>query len=421
MAINLTTKTIEKLLKQGRGRYLDEQVRGLMLCVNSPTSAAWALRYERDGRERWLGLGGLKDLPLAQAREKAREKRLLLLDGKDPLDQKREAKAARRAADLRALTFKQCAESYISQHAGEWRSARHGAEWATSLAQYAFPIIGDLPVAAIDTALVLKVLEQPVPASPNGRYPAGTLWGARRGMASRIRGRIEAVLGWATVRGHRTGDNPARWTKHLSEVLPSAQVAQEHHAAMPFQDVPEFVVALRKQEGVAAKALEFLILTAARSNEVFGAHWAEIDLEKAVWTIPAARMKANREHRVPLSPAAIELLKSLYTEDNNPFIFIGSRGGAIGPKVMLRLLAQLRDGVTVHGFRSAFRDWCGEMTAFPADVAEAALAHSRGKVEAAYQRGDLFNKRRKLMEAWANYCASPVKVGGGVISIQRAI
>ena len=214
MAINLTTKTIEKLRKVP-GRNLDQQVRGLMLCVNSPTSAAWTLRYEVDGRERWLGLGGLKDLPLAQARERARAKRLLLLDGKDPLDEKKAEKAARRAADLRAMTFRQCADAYLAQHSSKWRNVAHARQWTASLATYAYPLLGDLPVDVIDTPLVLKVLEQRVEG--DGRYPGGTLWSARRETANRTRGRIESILAWATVRQYRTGDNPAAWAKHLSE------------------------------------------------------------------------------------------------------------------------------------------------------------------------------------------------------------
>ena len=421
MAINLTAKRIAQLLKQP-GRYRDEQVKGLLLDVAGPNNASWVLRFERDGKERWMGLGGLKDLPLAAARERARAKRLLLLDGVDPLDAKRAEKAARKAEALRSMTFKQCAEAYIAQHAAKWRSARHGAQWTTSLATYAYPIIGDLPVDSIDTPLVLKVLEQPVEA--DARYPAGSLWSARRETASRLRGRIESVLGFATVRGHRTGDNPGRWSKHLSEVLPSGEAAQEHLAALPFTDVPAFVAGLRQQEGVAAKALEFLILTAARSGEVLGATWSEINFEEGVWTVPAARMKAQREHRVPLAPAALELLRAAYREASNPFVFINGGGGALAPKAMRRQLRQLgKDGFTVHGFRSAFRDWAAERTNYPNHVVEMALAHVVGDaVEAAYRRGDLFAKRQKLTEAWAAFCASPVKAtGGDVVSIHRAV
>ena len=417
MAINLTAKKVEHLRKVP-GRYRDEQVKGLLLVVTGPNSAAWTLRYERDGKERWMGLGGLRDLPLAAARERAREKRLLLLDGKDPLDVKQSEKAARRAADLRAMTFRQCAEAYLAQHSSKWRNAAHARQWTASLATYAYPLLGDLPVDVIDTPLVLKVLEQRVEG--DGRYPGGSLWSARRETANRTRGRIESILAWATVRQYRTGDNPAAWAKHLSEVLPNGNgVPQEHHAALPFAEVPAFVAALRTSTVVAARALEFLILTATRSGEVLGAKWGEISLDEGTWTVPATRMKAGREHRIPLSPAAVALLKGLYTEDGNNHVFIGGGGGALAQDAMRRVMLQMNREATVHGFRSAFRDWCGEQTAFPHDVAEAALAHSRGAVERAYARGDLFIKRRKLMEAWASYCSTPAKASADVVPIKQ--
>jgi integrase len=317
------------------------------------------------------------------------------------------------------MTFKQAAEAYLLAHSHKWRNARFAAQWPSSLAQYVYPIIGSLPVAEIDTALVLKVLEQPVEATD--RYPAGTLWSARRETANRVRARIEAVIGWAIVRGHRTGDNPARWRGHLATVLPTPQVAQEHHAAMAFRDVPEFVAALRRQDGVAARTLEFLILTAARSSEAAGARWDEIDLDEGTWTIPASRMKGGREHRVPLTPRAVELLKGLYTEEGNPSVFINGSGGDLDDRALWRFLRQMGQGGTVHGLRSAFRDWAGEQTAFPHDVCEAALAHARGdETVRAYARGDLFIKRRQLMEAWAKFCGmKPSKAA--VVSIRRAV
>jgi integrase len=415
--IALTAKKVEQLRKQP-GTYRDAEVKGLLLVVDGPNAASWQLRYEFNGREKWMGLGGVRDVPLAAARERARAKRLLMTDGIDPLDQKRQARAKAKADALRSVTFKPCADQYLAQHSSKWRDGRQLAQWEASLRDYVFPIIGDLPVGAIDTAIILKVLEQPVEATD--RYPAGSLWSARRETANRVRGRIEAVLGWAQVRGYRSGDNPARWTKHLSEVLPGTSLAQEHLRAMPWADVPGFVSALRKSTAVAARALEFTILTAARSGEALGAKWDEIDFNQAVWTIPARRMKAGKEHRVPLSPAAIDLLKALYTEEGNTFVFIGSRGGGLAHEAMRLVLRQLGQDVTVHGFRSAFRDWAGERTNFAHDIAEAALAHSRGAVHAAYQRGDLLTKRRKLMEGWASFLASPAKAAGDVVSIKRA-
>jgi integrase len=419
MAINLTTKKVEQLRKTP-GRYRDKLVKNLLLVVTGPNSASWQLRYEH-GKERWMGLGSVRDLPLAAARERARAARLQLLDGIDPLDQRRAEKAQRKAAALKAMTFKQCAESYLAAHSGKWRNVREAPQWTNSLAQYVHPILGNLSVSDIDTPLILKVLEQPVEA--DGRYPAGPLWLARHETASRLRGRIEAVLGWATVRQYRTGDNPARWSGHLATVLPGSNgVAQEHFSALPFAEMPAFVAALRETTAAAARALEFLILTAARSGEVLGAKWSEIHMDEAVWTVSAERMKAQREHRVPLSGPAVDLLKGLYTQEGNPYVFIGDSGGALGPMAMRRVLRQLgKDGITVHGFRSAFRDWAGEQTAFPHDVCEAALAHSRGdQTVKAYARGDLFDKRRRLMEAWASYLASPAKATGEVVPLKRA-
>jgi integrase len=221
-------------------------------------------------------------------------------------------------------------------------------------------------------------------------------------------------LAWSTIRGHRSGDNPARWSKHLSEVLPAGEVAQEHMAAMPWADLPSFIAELRTVTGVAARALEFTVMTAARSGEVLGATWSEIDLDAAVWTIPATRMKSGKEHRVPLAPAALELLRALYIQGGDPHVFIG-----LSPKSMRRVLLQMSRDVTVHGFRSAFRDWAGERTNYPREVAEAALAHRVGDaVEQAYRRGDALEKRRRLMEAWASYCASPAKASAEVVPLK---
>jgi integrase len=340
---------------------------------------------------------------LKAARERARRAREQLLDGIDPL----EARRAQRAAAANVMTFKQAAAAYYEQHEGRWKNAKHRAQFLSTLESYAHPLIGSRPVSSIDTPAVLRVLEQPVVAERG--YPAGQFWASRPETANRVRGRIETVLDWATVRGHRSGDNPARWKSHLDQVLPGrGQIAKvEHHPALPYSQLPAVVAALAIRPGTAARALQFLILTASRTGDVIGARWSEVDLANRVWTIPAGRMKAGREHRVPLSDTAVLLLRSLLTEDNNEFVFIGPRAGAgLSDMSMTAVLRRMgHTEITVHGFRSTFRDWAAEVSHFPNHVVEMALAHAIGdKVEAAYRRGDLFDKRRELMAAWADYC-----------------
>ncbi len=386
----LTAKRVERASKPGR--YSDGH--GLLLQVTPAGTKSWLFRYERNGRERWLGLGPLHTVGLAQARERARAARLQLLDGIDPLEAKAAVKQAAALAAAKALTFEEAATQYFNQHEKKWSNAKSRDQFMSSLRVYALPTIGRLSVAAIDTGLVLKVIEP--------------IWHAKTETANRVRKRIEAVLDWATVRGYRTGDNPARWKGHIGEVLPARAQLQrtQHHAALPYAEIPAFMMALRKREGVAAQALEFLILTAARSSEVLNATWAEVEpLDSATWTVPARRMKGRREHRVPLAPAVVALLRGCYTEDGNPYLFIG-RDAALSGAAMPELLNRMgRNDITVHGFRSSFRDWAAERTNYPNHVVEMALAHAVGdKVEAAYRRGDLFAKRRKLMEAWATYC-----------------
>ena len=425
MQFGLTVKRVERL--RDKGRYSDGG--GLYLQVNESGSKSCVFKFERtvrDGngqpkrKEHMMGLGGLATFGLAEARERARLLRQQIKDGIDPLAAKRTAKAERELAAAKALTFAQAAQAFYAQHEGQWRNRKHAAQFLSTLSTFAFPVIGNLSVAAIDTGLVLKVLEQKVDAERG--YPAGPLWQARPETASRLRGRIESVLGWATVRGYRQGDNPARWRGHLSEALParSANGKVEHHAALPYAELPAFMADLRKREGVAAQALEFTVLTAARTGEVIGgARWDEIDLKAGVWTVPAGRMKAGKEHRIPLSSRAVELLKDLYREDGNDFVFIGSQAGSgLSNMAMTTVLRRMgRGGITVHGFRSTFRDWAAERTNFPNHVVEQALAHTiSDKVEAAYRRGDLFAKRKALMEAWARYCEAPVS--GGVVPMR---
>ena len=320
--------------------------------------------------------------------------RLQLLDGIDPID----ARRAERAKATQVVTFKAAAEAYNALHEQKWRNAKHRKQFLASLACYAYPVLGDMTVSTIDTAAVLRVVEP--------------IWLSKTETANRVRGRIESVLDWATVRGHRSGDNPARWKGHLAGVLPApgAVAQRKHYPALPWAQIAAFMAELRTREGVAARALEFTILTAARTGEVVGARWSEIDLETRTWVIPAARMKSRREHRVPLSPRAIELLSGLYREDGNSHLFIGERTRAgLGNMAMPDVLQQMKQSdVTVHGFRSTFRDWAAESTAYPNHVVEQALAHTiSNAVEAAYRRGDLFEKRRHLMNDWAAFCERP--------------
>jgi integrase len=406
--IGLTARKVATTNKPGR--YADGH--GLILQVQSKDSKSWLFRYERGGRERWMGLGPVHTISLADARERALKARRLLLDGIDPLDARKAEKAARALEAARAITFERATRDYFDQHEKSWKNGKHAAQFLTTLETYAFPVLGKLPVAAIDTSLILKVLEP--------------IWPTITETASRVRGRIEAVLNWATVRGYRSGENPARWKGHLAEVLPArGKIAKiEHHAALAFDALPAFAAALRTREGIAARALEFTILTAARTGEVIGATWDEIDLETKTWTVPAGRMKAGKEHRVPLSDRAVELLKALPREDRNPFVFIGSRErSGLSNMAMTTVLRRMgADDITVHGFRSTFRDWAAERSSFPNHVVEMALAHGiENKVEEAYRRGDLFAKRRQLMAAWAKYTSStPAKAGDNVVAMRSA-
>jgi integrase len=409
---------VSKLLRQP-GRYHDAL--GLYLVVVNARNASWQFRYQRAGRERFMGLGPTHTVSLKVAREKAQAARLSLLDGVDPLEARQTAKAAAAAEAAKALTFRDAAAHYYEQHAAKWDNRKSAEQFVSSLRKYAFDLIGALPVAAIDTPLVLKVLEQPVEATLG--YDAGQLWATRPTTADRVRNRIESVLDWATVRGHRSGDNPARWRGHLDQVLPARrQLARpEHHAAMPYAEVPAFMAELATHKSVAAVALRFLILTAARTGEVNGARWSEIDFETATWTVPAERMKARKEHKVPLSEQALELLRSVYAEAGNDYVFIGARAGAaLSETAMATMLRRMGSKITVHGFRASFRSWAAERTAYPREVAEMALAHSIGDaVERAYQRSSLFDHRRRLMAEWSSYCLAP-PVAGEVVRLRGA-
>jgi integrase len=379
----LTARTVATMKKPGR--HADG---GNLYLTISKTGAGlsrrWTFLYKLNGKQREAGLGPAAVVTLAEAREKAAGYRSLLAKGIDPLD----AKKAHREAAAGRKTFALCADALIKSKRREWRSEVHAAQWRTTIDSYCGPVL-NMPVDAVDTASVLSVL-QPI-------------WSKIPETASRLRGRIEAVLDYAKAHGWRDSENPARWRGHLALILPKRQkLSKAHHAAMPYDEVPAFIAELHEHETVPALALEFLILTAARLGEVLGAKWNEVNFAGMLWTIPATRMKAGKEHRVPLSARAMAILEQMAATRVGEFVFPGQRRGRLLSKTAMGALVT---GPTIHGFRSAFRDWCGEETSFPREVAEAALAHATGSaVEQSYRRGDALGKRRLLMESWANYC-----------------
>jgi integrase len=357
---------------------------GLYLQVTSPTAKSWVYRYQG----RYKGLGSVLAVSLAQARAAAHECRQQRQQGVDPIDATRALRAQRRLEAHKAITFKECAAAYINAHGAEWKNSVHREQWISTLAQVERSL-GILPVQMIDTPAVHKALKP--------------IWQATPTTASRLRGRIESVLDYARVSGYRDGENPARWRGHLDKLF--AKVSNKaHHAAMPYADIPAFLAKLRERDGITARALELCILTALRTGEVTDAKWCEIDLANATWTIPAERMKAGAEHRVPLSRAALELLNGVARKGE--YVFPGVVGKPIRRNALAKLSIMAATGVTIHGFRSAFRDWAADCTSAPNEVCEAALAHTiKNKAEAAYRRSDLFEKRRELMNAWARFCA----------------
>jgi integrase len=385
------------LLHDGGGLYLQ-----LMRSVSGDAiNKSWLFKFELRGKRREMGLGSLQDFSLAEARQRHRALRQQVSDGIDPLAERRQRNAERVAENAKAMTFRNCFEACLASHEDGWKNAEHRRQWRTSIEQDVLPVIGDLAVDDIGTPHIIKVLEP--------------IWKLKPETASRTRGRIERVLAWATVRGFRSGDNPARWRGHLQEMFPAVgKIAKvNHHEAMPYVDVPLFMSKLREVDHIAARALEFTILTCARTGEILGAAWDEIDLTSKTWAVPAARMKGGKEHRVPLSDRAVEILKTLPRD--------GERLFNIGEVRMLLMLREVHGdkGPTVHGFRSSFRDWCSERTSYPPAVYEQALAHSIGsKVERAYSRSDLFQKRVRLMNEWATWCSRPAITGATVVALK---
>lgn len=373
-------------------------VAGLALQVRDTGARSWILRATVGERRRDIGLGGFPDVPLAQARDRARDAREQIGRGIDPVGERQSARVALMSAQSTRITFDQAARRYVSSKSLEFKNHKHAKQWSATLKTYASPGIGTLPVADVELRHIVQILEP--------------IWTTKTETASRLRGRIENVLAWATVSGFRHGDNPARWKGHLDAVLPKKSKVHtvKHHEAMPWADLPAFMVALRaRTESTAARCLEFAILTATRSGEARLATWAEMDLKAAVWEIPGARMKAGRTHRVPLSPDAVKLLKALPKFKDSPYVFAAPRGGPLSDAALSALLDRMKVAAVPHGFRSTFRDWVSERTAFPRDVAEMALAHTIGdKVEAAYRRGELMAKRTRLMAQWATFLSTPI-------------
>lgn len=384
-------------------------VSGLLMQITPNGGRTWLLRASVGGKRREIGLGGFPDVPLAQARERAREAKDQIRRGIDPVEERKAARANLAAAHLRGLTFADATDKALTAKLDAFKNAKHRQQWENTLRTYAMPELGKMLVDEITVQDVLRVLEP--------------IWQTKTETASRVRGRIEAVLSWSTVAGHRTGDNPARWAGNLKELLPAAaKVAKQNNwPAVQIDDAPRWLVSLRKREGMGARALEFAALTAARSQEVRGACWEEIDLDAAIWAIPAQRMKMDREHRVPLSQDAKALLESLPRFEGNPLVFPAPRGGEMSDMTLSAAMKRLHKAdveaggsgfvdrvskrpAVPHGLRSTFRDWVAERTHFPGDMAEVALAHKVGSaVEAAYRRGDMVEKRRAMMAAWAEF------------------
>jgi integrase len=409
--LNKLTMTRIAILRRTPGRHADGG--GLYLSVGeNPEHRYWTYIYKSGGRRREMSLGPERDLSLAEARQLALKARQLRLQGVDPLAKRHSERAAKRVATARTLTFKECADRYIAAHAGAWSSTKHSAQFQHSLTAYAYPIIGNLPVSAIDTGLILKCIEP--------------IWQDKTETASRTRGRLESVLDWATTRGYRQGENPARWKGHLQHILPARAKLRppKNFDAMKYTDLPQFMIALQEEititGTIAARALAFTILTAARAGEVLGCRWSEIDLAERLWTIPAPRMKGRREHKVPLSDPALAIVEEMAAISGDGDLVFAIDGKGVGSTGMFHLLRRLGRTCTTHGFRSTFRVWCAERTNFPSEVCEMALAHRVGDhVFRSYQRSTLFERRRKLADAWARFCCTPAPIGE-VVTLARA-
>lgn len=383
---------------------------GLYLQVRGSNARSWILRYMLNGKAREMGLGSYPEMGLDDARQQAEDCRRLRNSGIDPIDRRKADRAAQQLDQAKAITFSDCAARYIAGHRAGWRNEKHAAQWESTLATYAEPTLGKLSADAVSTELILRILEP--------------IWKTKTETANRVRGRIEMVLDWAKARGYRTGDNPARWRGHLDKLLPKRSKLKKvkHHPSLPYAELPAFMLKLRSDESTAARALEFAILTASRATEAVKAKGEEINERDGLWSVPDSRMKSGVGHIVPLSERATTIAKAQIKAHGKSYIFPGLRAGkALTDAALLVLLDRTGfPDITTHGFRSTFKTWAAECTAFPRDVVEKALAHTlEDKTEAAYMRGELLEKRRKLMDAWAKYCSSaPVSKSGNVVSIR---
>lgn len=395
-AKELSATEVRRLTKPGL--HAVGGVAGLLLQVTPTGARSWILRTMVGSKRRDIGLGGFPEVPLAKAREKSRETKEQIKQGIDPVEERKQARERLIASQAKRLTFDEAADKFLTLKRKEFNNPKHAAQWASTLETYASPVIGSLPVDTVELAHVVNILEP--------------LWTEKTETATRLRGRIESVLAWATVSGFRHGDNPARWKGNLDAILPKPGKLKkiQHHRALPWQEINPFIQQLRQRKGTAAKALEFLILTATRSGEVRGATWQEIDLQARTWTVPAERMKAGKEHTVPLCDDAVKLLENLPRFEGSDLIFPGARGGVLSDVALTKPIRAIGLDATVHGFRSTFRDWCAESTNYPNEVAEMALAHTvSNAVERAYRRGDLLAKRSRLMADWSKFINTPAK------------
>lgn len=401
----LTPVEVKRLIDPGLHRV--GKARGLYLKVAPGGSRSWILRVTVGSKRRDIGLGGYPEVTLQRARERAAESRELIRQGIDPVDKRKADRAALISAQAKVITFKDAAVRCHASKAPEFRNVKHRGEWINTLERYAFPAIGSLPVSEIELPHILKVLEP--------------IWHTKTETASRVRQRMEAALTWAAVSKYRSGDNPARWVGNLKELLPAPSKIStvKHHSALPWQQMGQFMADLRAREGVAARALEFGILTAARSGEVRGMEWLEVDFSTKVWTVPENRIKAGKQHRVPLSDDAIAILRNLPQFEGIPYAFAAPRGGMYSDASLLAVVRRMGVDATPHGFRSSFKDWARSNTAYPDEVSELALAHvGSDATRAAYARDELLPKRQKLMADWAKYCRT-ITTEGAIIPLRE--